>query len=158
MELLELVFGLSVTVTLVAVGFICGRLAERRHYRSLAAREQALAHIVVTDLRGYLPAADPARGAEIVVGEACIATDYFKSFVAGLKKIIGGELTTYISLMDRARREAILRLKEQARLKGFDAVCNLRIDTCDIGGGAKTQGAVMVEILATGTGYRAAPR
>ncbi|MFT6733724.1 MAG: hypothetical protein ACJAS9_001914 [Polaribacter sp.] len=39
--------------------------------------------------------------------------DYFKRFLAGLRNIFGGRVVTYESLVDRARREAILRMKEK---------------------------------------------
>ena len=52
---------------------------------------------------------------ELVTGECVISGDYFKNFVAGLKNLFGGRLTTFESVIDRGRREAILRMREKAR-------------------------------------------
>ena len=89
----------------------------------------------------------------MVRGEAVIATDYLKTFLARIRNILGGEVKSYRSLMLRARREAILRMLEQARQQGYDAVCNVRLNTADIGGMATRRRAAMVEIFATGTAY-----
>ncbi len=55
------------------------------------------------------------------MGSVVIATDYFKVFAAGLRNLFGGEMKTYRTLMGRARREAIVRMLEQAQELGGDA-------------------------------------
>ena len=139
---------------LLMLGWIAGRTAERLHVRSLRMREEALAHVLVTDVRTFPPAADPSAHAAVVMSEVVIATDYMKTFLAGLRKIVGGELHSYQSLLTRARREAVLRLMDQAVGLGYDAVCNVRLNTADIGGGTMRKRAAMVELIATGTAYR----
>jgi len=138
---------------LIALGWLSGRMAERRHFRRLARREQALAHMLVTDLKSFPPAPDASRYATLVTGDVVIATDYMKSFLARIRKILGGELRSYQSLMSRARREAVLRMMEKARELGYDAVCNVRLNPADIGGVTRRRGAVMVAVCATGTAY-----
>jgi uncharacterized protein YbjQ (UPF0145 family) len=77
----------------------------------------------------------------------------FKRFVAGLRTLVGGPIRGYESLLDRARREAILRLKEDARARGFQAVVNVRLETTRIARArADGKGTVGVEVLAFGTG------
>ena len=92
----------------------------------------------------------------IVVGETVIATDYLKSFLARLRNIFGGEIRSYRTLLERARREALLRIVEEARGMGYNAVCNVRFETADVGGNSTMRKVAMVAILASGTAYHAA--
>ena len=152
---LALYVGLPAAV--LFVGWLAGHLSETKHERSLAAREEALKDIETTDLRnppGFAGAEGPCS---LVSGEAVVASDTFKSWVFGLKNIVGGESKTFTRLFDRARREALLRMKERARELGCDAVCNVRFDSADIGGnaaGAKKKGSNMAVALVSGTAWR----
>jgi len=155
MEGLILLFvQLSIPLMLLSIGLVAGTITERRHLRSLERRESEFSGILVTNIKTFSPGTDPAAHAAAVTGEAVIATDYLKSFLAGFRKILGGELRSYRSLMGRARREALMRLLEEARSKGYNAVCNVRYETADIGGFTGKRGAVMVECFAYGTAYR----
>ena len=144
---------LLIPLFLLLIGWIAGRAAERRHLRSLEQRERDLGHMLLSDIRTFPGGADAAKHAAFVMGEAVIATDYLKTFLAGLRKLVGGELHSYQSLMNRARREAILRMLDDAHRQGYNAVCNLRIGSADIGGMTGAKGAAMVEAFATGTAY-----
>ncbi len=93
----------------------------------------------------------------MIVGEAVIATDYLKSFLAKLRNIFGGRVGSYQSLMVRARREALLRIVEEAKRQGYNAVCNVRMQTADVGGNSTMRRVAMVAILASATAYTAAP-
>jgi len=153
MDVLMSLGSLGIFVALILLGLIAGSVAERSHLRSLERREQELAAILVTDVKSFPGGARPATRAHVVMGQAVIATDYLKSFLAGLRKIVGGEVRSYLSLMTRARREAVVRMLEDARDKGYDAVCNVRINTADIGGATARKGATMVGVFVTGTAY-----
>ena len=137
-------------VVLLIFGFSVGSLVERAHFKRLAAREAALADMLVTDLK-TLPAGCDAGVFGLVTGEVVIASDYFKSFAARLRKLIGGELRTFESLMLRARREALVRMLESARRMGADAVVNVRFSTSNIGSMRGKRQAAMVEMYAYGT-------
>jgi uncharacterized protein YbjQ (UPF0145 family) len=145
---------LGVPLVLVLVGLIFGRANERRHLQQLAQRERRLEHFLITDLRSYAADADPQQGATIVVAEAVIATDYLKTLLALVRNIVGGEVQAYGTLVMRARREATLRLVDQARAKGLNAICNLRLEMADIGGTAGGRGIPLAAVLASGTAYR----
>ena len=80
-----------------------------------------------------VPGGVPATGGTIVLGEVVIASDYFKTFVAWLRKLFGGELRTYETMMSRARREAKLRMLEQADDFGAELVVNVRFEWSDVG-------------------------
>ncbi|MEM8925224.1 MAG: YbjQ family protein [Actinomycetota bacterium] len=69
---------------------------------------------------------------------------------AGLKSIVGGELTGYTEMMTEARSEAAARMTAEAQAMGANAIINVRYATADVmGAGA--------EILAYGTAVVASP-
>ena len=143
----------GVPVFFILLGLVVGGARERSHLRQLARREEALADMLVTNIKTFPGGIDESRGAALVMGEAVIATDYLKTFFAQFRKLVGGELRSYQTLMDRARREATLRMMEDAEARGYNAVCNLRLGCADIGGMTGAKGAAMVEVFATGTAY-----
>ena len=80
----------------------------------------------------------------LVQGSTVRAKHVGKDLLAGLKNIVGGELTSYTELLLEARKEATERMVEQAEAAGANAVLNVRFSTSSI-----TQGAA--ELLAYGT-------
>jgi uncharacterized protein YbjQ (UPF0145 family) len=156
MALMELFVILILPLLLIGIGFTIGKVTEARHLSSLARREEAVGAILVTDVRAYLPAAAPSPQPQILVAEVVMSADYFKSMLAALKKIIGGELRTYEGLMFRARAEALVRLKEAAAQQGYNALCNLRLETASVGGIGHPgrSKAAMCAIIAWATAYR----
>jgi uncharacterized protein YbjQ (UPF0145 family) len=93
----------------------------------------------------------------LVAGSAVISDDYFKNVVAGLYSFFGGRVRTYESLVDRARRESVLRMKAEARRHGARMIVNVKFQTFAIGG--RSQNSVKgVEVLAYGTALGAPGR
>lgn len=128
-----------------------GEVIESSHYAAIRRREEALAHIPAAPIR------TPEAGREVaaawlVTGCVVVSNDYFKKTLAGLRKIFGGRLRAYESLMDRARREAVLRLKESC--PEAHAVLNMRIETSTISQTARDQGMGAIEVMACGTAIR----
>ncbi len=141
---------LLVFLLLLAVGYFFGQLAEKKHYRSIHAREQALINLVTHTGKRPLALEQMSKvtEAKLAYGSAVISIDYFKRLVAGLRSLVGGNLGTYESLVDRARREAVLRLKESCQ--DAEQIINLRIETSAISKGNQNQiGAVEVLAYAT---------
>lgn len=95
---------------------------------------------------------DPA----MVTGSVVISMDYWKRFLSSFRMLFGGEVRAYRSLMERARREAVLRMQENAQAMGRNAVVNVRLESTKVAsalsGGKGTTG---VEVLAYGTAVRA---
>jgi uncharacterized protein YbjQ (UPF0145 family) len=125
------VLELAIFVVLLGIGLVFGRASEQRHFRELAALEASLSDIVVLSGRGT---ADDGtvRGAALVVGSVVIAEDYFKRVAAVLKGLVGGRIEAYETLLERGRREAIVRMKEQARQLGATQIVNLRLETASL--------------------------
>lgn len=147
---MDAIINLSLVLGLLIIGFVFGRMAEKRHYKNIRQQEDELRHIFVSSER--LPHAPYTQhDAQLVTGSVVISVDYFKVFVSNLKTLVGGRLTAYESLLDRARRESILRMQKQAQALGAEAVVNLKFETSRISGNAgKSVGSV--EVLAYGTG------
>ncbi len=137
-------------VGLVVFGFI-GRWVEKKHYEDIRRRERATAHLPAMASR-TLETGRPVAEARLVAAEVVISHDYFKRFLANLRNIFGGRLRAYETLLDRARREAVLRLKESA--PQAHVIANLRLETACIAKARGKQGIVAVEVIASGTAVR----
>lgn len=59
-----------------------------------------------------------------------------KDFMAGLKTIVGGEITAYTEMLESARIVAIDRMTKDAEQKGANAIVNIRFATSAIMQGA----------------------
>lgn len=146
---MEYIFGLFFGVMLLIVCYAIGTSIEQAHLRRLDAAELELAGIAMSNMK-RLPSNWRATQPVLVAGEAVIATDHFKVFMAGIRNIFGGRIRSYETLVERARREAIIRMLTQARQSGANVVWNVRIETATIQGKqAKKAGGV--EVLAYGT-------
>lgn len=139
---------LIVFLTLLTLGYGFGRYAERTHYKSIIAREKRLNSLpaVVTKLA---PQGETTQ-AVMVCGSVVISVDYFKRFIASLRNLVGGRVTSYESLLDRARREAVLRMKEEAEKLNAKYIFNVKFETASISQNARG-GIGSVEVLAYGT-------
>jgi uncharacterized protein YbjQ (UPF0145 family) len=153
-DLVAVILQLLIPILLLGLTWWTGRRIDRRHLAALDARERALAGMVVSSLQRPLHVADAAVPSVLVTGEVCLATDYLKRFYASLRNLIGGEVNCFRLLLVRARREALVRMMEEAHRQGYDAVCNVRLESPDIGGNQSPQGTKMASLIAYGTAYR----
>ena len=140
---------LIVFAILFVVGYIAGRWNERRHYASIREREEKLAGVLIFTNR-FPPASTTRVDSGLVAGSVVISEDFFKGVVAGLYSLVGGRIRSYESMLDRARREAVLRMKTEAQKLGSGMVINVKFQTFAIGG--RNPGNIKgVEMLAYGT-------
>ena len=79
----------------------------------------------------------------IARGSTVRARNIGRDLFAGLKNIIGGELSEYTKLQAESREQALQRMIQDGERLGADAIINIRISTS-----VKKQGAA--EILAYG--------
>lgn len=141
-----------ILIIFLALGYIFGQRAEKKHFKSIIAREKATLKLPVVTMKTPPPINQHDLNSELVAGNAVISIDFFKKFVAALKMLFGGRVTQYESLLDRARREAILRMKEQAQIRNAFVVLNTRVETASISKNSKRRNSVgAVEVLAYGT-------
>ncbi len=143
---------ITILIIFLALGYFFGQRAEKKHFKSIISREKATLNLPVVTMRTPPPINQHALHSELVTGNAVISIDFFKKFVAALKMLFGGRVTQYESLLDRARREALLRMKEHAQQKNAFVVLNARVETASISKNSKRRNSVgAVEVLAYGT-------
>jgi uncharacterized protein YbjQ (UPF0145 family) len=136
-------------VVLLMIGLFAGRANERRHFRELTANEASLRDIETSSARG---SAHEFHKGTLVVGSVVIAEDYFKRVAAGLKSLVGGNIKSYESLLERGRREAIVRMKQEARRLGSTHVVNVRLETASLSEDWRAQRPMFsAEFIAYGT-------
>lgn len=162
LNLFGLVLYLGVPVVLLIVQYFIGSAIENAHIRSLEAREAANSDFLITNLK--TPPVQDAVGGRgdrqpaLVAGEAVISSDFFKNWLFGLRNFFGGESKTFARIFDRARREATLRMIDEARRAGYKAICNVRYGSADIAGNAATNTSAkktlkIASCIVTGTAY-----
>jgi len=94
--------------------------------------------------------ADGVKGKEItktiglVKGSTIRARHVGRDIMAGLRGIVGGEISEYTKMMAEAREEALQRMIEAAEREGANAVVNMRFGTSMVMSNA-------AEVLAYGT-------
>lgn len=141
----SLMFQAFAAVLLLVLGYLFGRIAEKRHFKRLLEREANSQDMPVVATR--YPPEDQAYRQQLVTGNVVIASDYFKVFLAGLINIFGGRVTPFESMLDRARRESVLRMKDKAAVLDAAYVFNVKFDTTRIATGR----LAAMEVLAYGT-------
>ncbi len=83
----------------------------------------------------------------LVKGATIQSKNIGKDFGAGLKSLVGGELTGYTDMMEEAREIATQRMIADAQRMGADAIVGMRFSTSGI-----MQGAA--EVMAYGTAVK----
>lgn len=147
---MDLLITLVAFLVLMAIGYFFGSAAEKRHYKSIHEREQNLIFLPAVTNKNMLDSSKIVEKAEMVHGSAVISVDYFKRFFASVRNLIGGNVVSYETLIDRARREAVLRMKEMAG--DADIILNLRLQTSNIGTSMRQKGGIAcLEVIAYGT-------
>ncbi|MGI8907185.1 MAG: YbjQ family protein [Candidatus Sumerlaeaceae bacterium] len=144
---------LGIPVVLLIAGYFTGRAVEKRHYKRLAIAEQEFAGILVSTMKNFPPGWTAENPGELVIGSVVIATDYFKVFMSWFHNLFGGNLTEFETLLERGRREAVVRMLRQAQASGANVVWNMRFYTVFMGDTQRRQ-STGAEICAYGTAYR----
>jgi len=136
---------LLIFLGLLACGWYFGRRAEKKHYKSIIERE--LQFNALPAIASRYPPTEGLYNQQLVAGNTVVSSDYFKSITAAMINIFGGEVKPFEALIDRARRESVLRMKAEAKKVGADMVFNIKMETSQIATGKI--GAI--EVLAYGT-------
>lgn len=144
---------LSYTITPILLfgAWISGAILERRHLKKLLLLESGSREVLAVTIED-LPPDWHVESGELVMGNVVISLDYFKRFAASIKGIFGGNLRAFESLLERARREALIRMKGVAHARGYDTIINVRMETATLASARRDgKGTAGVEILAFGT-------
>ena len=99
--------------------------------------------IVIT--AGDIPGKKILKTVGLVKGSTIRARHIGRDLMAGIRGIVGGEITEYTKMLAQAREEALKRMVEDAEKKGANAVISMRFGTSMVMQNAS-------EIVAYGTG------
>jgi len=72
----------------------------------------------------------------VVSGQSIRARHVGKDILAGLRNLVGGEITEYSKLMAESRQQAMDRMVKAAQEKGADAIVGIRFTTSMLQAGA----------------------
>lgn len=131
-----------IAVILFVMGWYFGTRNERKHLAELDDDERLVGHVIISSERFFVPKTH--TDGHLVIGSVSIAQDRFKLVFADILSLFGKNLTVYESLLERGRREAVVRMKRIAHEQGYNQIYGVRIETSAIDGGG-------VEVLAYGT-------
>jgi uncharacterized protein YbjQ (UPF0145 family) len=94
-----------------------------------------------------IPGKEIEQALGTVRGSTVRARNIGRDIFAGLKNIVGGEISEYTKLLADAREQAIQRMLQDAQRLNADAIVNVRFTTSQV-----MQGAA--EMLAYGTAVK----
>ncbi len=95
----------------------------------------------------YIPGEEIVEALGIVKGAVVQSKNIGRDFLAGMKTIVGGEITSYTDMLNIARGIATKRMVEEAKNLGADAIINIRYGSSTVMSGA-------AEIMAYGTAVK----
>jgi uncharacterized protein YbjQ (UPF0145 family) len=152
MGLWDLIIGNGLqVVTVGVVGWLLATWFERRHFKSMAEREIPVQGVSISTAKKF--SGGQAEAATLLIGSVVVAHDYFRTLIIFFRRIIGGNIQPYERLVERGRREALIRLKEEADLCGIDKIINVRFTTSSVSG----RFLHAIEMVAYGTGVKTEP-
>lgn len=151
---MEVLINFIIFFILLGGAFFIGSYVEKCHYKNLENREAALSMVpIITS--DNIDSEDEILDMDLVAGSVVISLDYFKRFLAGLRNIVGGRIASYETLLDRGRREAVIRMKEKASEAGYNMILNMRFQTSAIGQVTSQRGSLgCFEVMAYGTAIK----
>ena len=85
----------------------------------------------------------------IAKGTTVQTKNFGKDFMAGMKTLVGGELTAYTEMLNEARQIATKRMVDEAEALGADAIINIRY-----GSASMMQGAAEVVVYGTAVKFK----
>lgn len=94
----------------------------------------------------YIPGKE-LEALELVKGNVVMSKNVGRDIMAGLKTLVGGEISGYTDMLNQARQIAVKRMVDEAESLGADAVINVRYASSSV-----MQGAA--EIIAYGTAVK----
>ncbi len=95
----------------------------------------------------YLPGEEITEVLGLVKGTIVQSKNIGRDFMAGMKTIVGGEITGYTEMLITARQIATKRMVDEAKNLGADAIINIRYGSASVMHGA-------AEVIAYGTAVK----
>ena len=141
-------------IVLLVICYCTGSIIEKNHYNNIKKREVKLFKSPFITFSKHVNSSRKVRNCGLVCSSVVIGCDNFKSFLAALLNLFGGNISVYESVLDRGRREAILRIREKAYAKNADIVMNIKLETVMLSPfGTRGQPKVCVTAYGTAVKY-----
>ncbi len=99
----------------------------------------------------YVPGFDIVESLGIVKGQVVQSKNIGRDFMAGMKTIVGGEISGYTEMIKEARQIATKRMVDDARSLGANAIVGVRYGSSQVMSSA-------AEIIAYGTAVKIAKK
>lgn len=141
-----------ISLLVFVIPMITGTIIEKKHLEDLDRREAAIKSKVFFHCRKRPVMMAPKR-VGMVSGSVTIGVDTFKTWLAKWRQVFGGKMGSLLPVLERARREALLRALEQAHKEGFTEVGNIRMSWIDIGKFDPKQKTLMTSVVVYGTAF-----
>lgn len=137
-------------LALLVVAYCTGSYSEKKHLASIRIREAQAPRIPVLSTEKDIPA-QGVRATRLVSGSTVVGVDYFRNMLGGLINLFGGRITIFESVLDRARREALLRMRQEAA--GASFIGCVRYETTFLNDSERGKSPPTVAIIAYGTAF-----
>lgn len=95
----------------------------------------------------YIPGEEIEEALGLVKGQIVQSKNVGRDFLASMKTIVGGEITSYTDMINSARSIATKRMVDEAKSLGADAIINVRYGSSSVMNGA-------AEVIAYGTAVK----
>jgi len=95
----------------------------------------------------YIPGETIEEALGLVKGQIVQSKNIGRDFMAGMKTIVGGEISGYTEMINTARQIATKRMVDEAESLGADAIINVRYGSSSVMNGA-------AEVIAYGTAVK----
>jgi len=88
--------------------------------------------IMIITTTDFIPNKEITEILSVARGSTVRARNFGSDFIAGLKNLVGGEVSEYTKLQARSREQAMKRMTDDAQNLGADAVINVRFTKYEI--------------------------
>ena len=99
------------------------------------------------------PVTRDVRRMECVSGSVVLGADRFKTWLARWRQLVGGRMGSLEPVVERARREALLRAAEKAESMGYTELGNIRYQFASLKRNDPRQRELLVSVMVYGTAY-----
>ena len=152
-QVIRLIVYAIIFVVPLIVTYLIEKYMENKRYSSIEEREEEMKNILIFNEK-RVPSDIVGGNFHLVRGSIVISGSYWKQFLTRVKSFFGGRLNSLESIMDIGRREAILRMKEQAKKAGADTIFSVRFETTTLGSMVGKEGIFCAEFYAYGTAWK----
>ena len=117
-----------IAVFVLVICCVTGKTIEKNHYKSIRKREIQLIKKPYLTYGNKILNKKAIKNIQLVSSNVVLGADKFNTVIASFKNIFGGNVSTFEALLDRGRREALLRIREKACDLGANILINIKYE------------------------------